>query len=124
LIQHLRTPVGCGKPALFFPKFTLDYGLEMTNVLTALGMGLAFRSGADFTGINPAGGLYISLVQHKAHVEVNEVGTVAAAATGTGFVAVCGGGDLQVDHPFLFFIRERFSGTILFMGRVVDPSHS
>jgi serpin B len=88
-------------------------------------MGVAFANGADFTGINPTAGLYISLVQHKAHVEVNEVGTVAAAATGVGIsnVSLCEG-DFRVNQPFIFFIRERFSGTILFMGRVVDPSRS
>jgi len=109
------------------PKYTLEYELEMKDVLTALGMGVAFVEGAaDFSKICcTPGDVWIGKVKHKTFVEVNEEGTEAAAVTsvemhfGTG----PGGGPLTiyVDRPFLFVIRERISGTILFMGLIMDP---
>ena len=104
------------------PKFSFEYEIELRDVLTALGMGIAFGDGgsADFTKINPSGGLYISKVKHKTFVQVDEEVTEAAAVTS---VSILDSGPLQfiIDRPFLFAIRERLSGTILFMGRMVDP---
>jgi serpin B len=108
---------------LFLPKFTLQYSLTMNQVLADLGMGIAFGPAADFTNISPAGGLAISRVQHKAWVDVNEEGTEAAAATVVGMLLVGGlRNELRIDRPFLFMIRERYSGTILFMGKVTSPA--
>ncbi len=113
---------------LYLPKFVLTYGLNMKSVLSALGMPSAFdcNGGADFTRMAalPPGRLCITDVRHKATVDVNEEGTVAAAATsvGIGFNSVPA--PLRVDRPFVFVIRERFSGTILFMGRVMNPAAS
>ena len=109
----------------------------MSGHLAALGMPLAFaRSHADFSGINgyepPSDeSLFLSAVFHKAFVDVHEEGTEAAAATAELFVAE--GSALwrpkpppvpvfRADHPFLFAIRDRKSGVVLFLGRVVDPS--
>ena len=101
------------------PKFTLEYEASLKDVLTALGMGIAFGSAADFSGIVPGGGLYITKVKHKSFLEVNEEGTEAAAATK---VAIATGLRLfSVDRPFFFVIREALSGSILFMGRIMDP---
>jgi serpin B len=102
------------------PKFTLEYEASLKDVLTALGMGIAFGSAADFSGIVPGGGLYISKVKHKTFLDVNEEGTEAAAATN---VAIATSLRLfSVDRPFFFVIRETFSGSILFMGRIMDPA--
>jgi serpin B len=114
-------------PDLYLPKFILTYGLTMNGVLVALGMPSAFDclGAADFTRMAalPPGLLCISEVRHKATVDVNEEGTEAAAATSVEIVLKGSGPPppLRVDRPFVFVIRERFSGTILFMGRVINP---
>jgi len=105
------------------PKYTLEYELEMRNVLTALGMGIAFQDGvADFSKICcTPGAIWIGKVKHKTFVEVNEEGTEAAAATSVAMVCSATP-TVEVNRPFLFAIRERFSGTILFMGLIMDPA--
>jgi len=106
------------------PKFTIQYENKLNDALKALGMIEAFAETADFSRMRAARDVYITTVQHKAFVKVDEEGTEAAAATSVeiGVVCACGPPVVQIDRPFLFAIRERFSGTILFMGRVVDPT--
>ncbi|MEW6618504.1 MAG: serpin family protein [bacterium] len=112
---------------VYLPKFKITWGtFELNDQLKALGMRDAFVfSRADFSGMDGTKDLYISLVLHKAFVEVNEEGTEAAAATA---VTMKVGGRLprirtfKADHPFVFFIRDNTTGSILFLGRVVDPS--
>lgn len=104
------------------PRFEYEFGLELEDVLTALGMGIAYSSGADFGGITGSSGLSISGVWHDAVVAVEEEGTEAAAATAVG-LAESGTEDpfeMTVDRPFLFCIRDRPTDTLLFVGRVVD----
>ena len=107
------------------PKFTLRYDRELRDVLSALGMGIAFSSGlADFTRLLPSGGAYISKVKHKTFVDVYEEGTEAAAVTSVefGITSCCSGPPhVIVDRPFLVAIRERLTGTVLFLGRVMNP---
>lgn len=108
------------------PKFKFEYSEEaMLDILTQMGMGVAFIPGqADFTRINPQGDLFISAVKHKTFIETNEEGTEAAAVTSV-VVSVTSfpGGPTQfiVDKPFIFFIREKSTGTILFIGTVQNP---
>jgi len=102
------------------PKFKLEYELELKEVLTALGMGVAFHGGADFTGINSDAALYISRVLHKTFIDVNEEGTEAAAVTVVE-MRDFSSYNMRVDRPFAFIISEKNSGTILFMGKVMDP---
>lgn len=107
------------------PKFRLEWDAMLNDVLTTLGMGIAFKPlQADLSGIagNP-GDLYISFVKQGTFVDVNEEGTEAAAATvvGVGITCACGPTEFRVDRPFVFLIRERFSGTILFIGRITNP---
>jgi serpin B len=106
------------------PKFTLEYELELNEALEALGMGIAFDpNAADFTRIHSdTWRLYISRVKHKTFVDVNEEGTEAAAATSVEVGVTSLPPMIAVDRPFLFVIREKFSGTILFMGVMNDPS--
>lgn len=118
---------------LEMPKFTLEYEITLNDVLKALGMGVAFdHVAADFSGICRCRELlgvnmFISEVKHKSFVQVDEEGTEAAAVTEVGMaVESADGGRIQmlVDRPFLFAIREHKSGTILFMGMIVEPAYS
>lgn len=109
---------------LTLPKFSFDAGLDLKKPLEALGMVDAFSSAtADFSGIDGARGLVIDDVLHKGFVAIDENGTEAAAATAVlvGNTAVPERATLQVDRPFVFFIRDIPTGAILFVGRVVDP---
>jgi serpin B len=108
---------------LALPKFRLEYERMMNDDLRALGMVVPFEPNvADFTRMSPLGKqLYISFVKQNTFVNVDEEGTEAAAVTVTGIRATSAapGFDMRVDRPFLFVIRERLSGTVLFMGKVV-----
>jgi serpin B len=102
----------------------------LADELQALGMVLAFGDRADFSGISAPDELAISRVIHQAFVDVTEGGTEAAAATASLLAPPApgpGGGRgpeaaFRADHPFLFLIRDRGTGAILFVGRVTDPS--
>jgi len=121
--------------ALHLPKFKMTSPtIELGARLRAIGMPLAFdRERADFSGINGhvpphEDALSISSVLHKAFVEVNEEGTEAAAVTSASLIGAAGGTleerkvyEFLADHPFLFAIRDRESGVILFLGRVTNP---
>jgi serine protease inhibitor len=103
------------------PKLKLSYERELKDDLVALGMKTPFvPDGADFTNMSPLGKqLFIAFVKHKTFVDVNEEGTEAAAVTNTGIRVTSAPPCLCVNRPFVFVIRERFSGTILFMGKIV-----
>lgn len=107
---------------LALPKFKIEYEAQLKDALVALGMGVAFnRDDADFSGIFDLE-VAISRVVQKTFVKVDEEGTEAAAATAVGFRPDSAPPGFAVDRSFLFAIRERFSGTILFIGKVVDPA--
>jgi len=126
------------KTHVFLPKFKLETSYKLGDTLKAMGMVRAFTDprmadGADFSGMSASGDprdrLYISKVIHKAFVEVNEKGTEAAAATAVMMGAATGiprtvpfTPTFKADRPFLFIIRDRNSGSILFMGRMMDPT--
>jgi len=107
------------------PKFSFSSKYSLTDDLKDLGMQTTFTPGADFSGINGRADLFISDVIHQSFVDVNEQGTEAAAATGASNVMACmpgyGPPDFWADHPFIFFIQDKETGTILFIGRVSDP---
>lgn len=107
---------------LQIPKFEIEYEKALKGALSAMGMGIAFSDFADFTGINREGNLAISEVKHKTYVKVDEEGTEAAAATSVEIRFVSLPVPFTVDRPFLFVIHENRSGTILFMGKIVDPT--
>ncbi|MBI4502637.1 MAG: serpin family protein [Gemmatimonadetes bacterium] len=110
-----------GGDDFYLPKFTLSFGVKMNDALAALGMQVAFDPGAaDFSKIGD--GLYLSFVQQKTWVDVNEEGTEAAAVTNVGVGVTSAREPTRVDRPFVFVIRERFSGAILFMGKIMDPT--
>ena len=106
-----------------FPRFKLISRFDLSGKLQNLGMKKAF-SDADFSGMDGTTKLYLSAVFHKAFVEVNEEGTEAAAATGAvvGLRSIRRGPSFRADHPFLFLIRDKATGSILFLGRYVSPA--
>jgi serpin B len=107
---------------LSMPRFELEYGQVLNDILIALGMGAAFSMAADFTGINPAGGLFITRVKHKTYVKVNEEGTEAAAVTSVEIGKRASNPiSVRIDRPFLFVIHDKHSKAMLFMGKIVDP---
>ena len=111
----------------YIPKFKLETAFGLKTTLEALGMKQAFSRQADFSGISTEENLYISAVIHKAYVDVNEEGTEAAAATGVVMKAMLARRPVptpvfRADHPFFFLIRDTRSGSILFLGRVIDPT--
>jgi serpin B len=106
------------------PRFEISYPLQLNEPLQALGIVDAFGDGADFTGMDSSGMLYLAAALHKAFVAVDEEGTEAAAAT-AAVMALMGlpppPPEFCADHPFLFLIRERGTGSVLFVGRVAHP---
>ena len=104
------------------PKFKIEYEKKLNDELKAMGMGIAFDDFADFSRIASAP-LAISEVKHKTFVEVNEEGTEAAAVTSVGIIltSMPSTPRMNIDHPFIFAIREHRSGTILFIGKIVNP---
>jgi serpin B len=85
-------------------------------------MPLAFSTDADLSGITGRRNLYVSEVVHKAFVDVNEVGTEAAAATGVVSQESSLPPQFRADRPFVFLIRDNRNGSVLFLGRVVNPA--
>ncbi len=111
------------KTDVTFPKFKYGYKRDLNDILTDMGMGIAFSDNADFSNISDIN-LLISIVKHQAFIETNEEGTEAAAATIVGISTTsmpAGPFILNIDHPFLYIIRETSTNSILFMGRVGDP---
>lgn len=110
---------------LAIPKFKVTAEFHLNEPLKRMGMQLAFIDGkADFTGMTTQDKLFLSHVVHKAFVDVNEAGTEAAASTAAVAEprSLPPSATFTADHPFLYLIRENRTGSILFMGRVNDPS--
>jgi serpin B len=116
------------KVVVAVPRFRITLSLKLNDVLTGLGMEDAFDDAkANFAGMDGnEQGLFIAAAFHKAFVDVDEKGTEAAAATAVvvALKSLFDGSPcvFRADHPFLFLIRERSTGSILFLGRVVNPA--
>ncbi len=110
------------------PRFKYKYEIKLNDVLTDMGMGVAFTGAADFTGINRQGNLNIDYVKHKSFIEVNEEGTEAAAVTVVAIELTSVGQPekvpFYVNRPFFYAITEKDTGAILFMGTVKDPTEN
>jgi serpin B len=113
---------------ILLPKFKLESTFNLDTTLANMGMRDAFTDKADFSGIDGTKLLYISDVFHKAWGEVNEEGTEAAAATAIGVLTSSYHEPtppppvFRADHPFIFLIRHPRSGSLLFLGRLADPT--
>jgi serine protease inhibitor len=103
------------------PRFTAQYSHNLVPALATLGMGVTSGMNADFSDLEP--GFVLNLVQHATVVEVDEAGTVAAAATGGGGIATVAVIPLVVraDHPFIYLIQDGETGAILFLGLLATP---
>jgi serpin B len=107
------------------PKFEYDSSFGLKDALTTLGMGVAFTENADFSGMNGKRDLLIQDVLHKAFVSVDEAGTEAAAASAVivGVTSMPSETvEFKADKPFIFLIRDIQTGSIIFVGRVLNPS--
>jgi serpin B len=109
---------------LSMPVFEFESEFALSQTLSALGMPSAFSSEADFSGMDGSQDLFLQNVLHKAFISVDEEGTEAAAAT----AVIVGATALEqepiqvsFDHPFVFIIRDRDTGAILFIGRLLQP---
>ena len=112
---------------VFFPKFKMSLEYELSELMKRMGMSDAFSKAADFSKMTGNKQLYISAIIHKTFIAVDEEGTEAAAATAVvmRMKSLPPPQDYEVfiaDHPFFYFIKENNTGTVLFAGRVVDPS--
>ncbi|MGC9366814.1 MAG: serpin family protein [bacterium] len=109
---------------VYLPRFSFNSKYIINDYLSDLGLGEIFSSDSDFSRINSRNNLFVNLILHQALVEVNEQGTEAVAAT-VVMIAANGHSYQKVfyaNRPFIFMIRDRQTGCILFMGRLVDPS--
>jgi serpin B len=114
---------------LHLPRFRIEGSFQLGEALSSMGMHRAFApERADFSGIAASEPLFISQVIHKTFIDVTEKGTEAAAATAVAVAAGCAPGEpeepvvFRADHPFIFLLRDERTGSILFMGRLVDPT--
>lgn len=108
-----------------FPKFKYGFKKKLKDVLSNMGMGIAFTDAADFSNISEQYDLLINEVTHQSFIETDEEGTEAAAATVVEIGLTSVGPtsfEFRMDRPFIFIIRETTTNSILFMGRVADPS--
>lgn len=118
LVDRLSTQAG----ALFMPRFRVSGSMELRPTLEAMGMGVAFSNLASFPRLFAnGGGPRLEFVRHAVTVDVDEEGTKAAAVTVVGVRVVSLPASFNVNRSFLFFIRERFTGALLFSGVVRDP---
>jgi serpin B len=109
---------------LSLPRFKMTAELSLGDVLASMGMKQAFSDRADFSGMSTQEPLLISAVIHKAFVDVNEIGTEAAAATAVAATLDEAPEEsvlFRADHPFVFLLQDRETGSILFMGRLANP---
>jgi serpin B len=110
-----------GRAHVRLPRFELEWEKVLNEPLEKLGMVDAFGGGADFRRLTPGGGVWLEVVKQKSFVKVDEEGTEAAAVTGA-IMPVSLPPEIRMDRPFVFVLRERLSGTILFMGVINDPT--
>lgn len=113
------------KTDVSFPRFKYGFKKKLKDVLSDMGMGIAFTEGADFSNISDQYDLLINDVTHQSFIETNEEGTEAAAATvvDIGMTSMPPASLVfKMDHPFMYIIRETTTNSIIFMGRVSDPS--
>jgi len=118
------------KVILTLPRFTMTQEFELSSTLSAMGMAQSFSGAADFSGMTGKPNFSISAAIHKAYIDVNEKGTEAAAATAIVMRATAMRREapepppvvFRADHPFLFILLDTRSGSMLFLGRVADPT--
>lgn len=127
--ELLAAPLQQAKVHVLMPRFQCESRFPLRGPLSAMGLNAIFEVGdADLSGIDGTRELYVSSAVHQAFVNVDEQGTEGAAATAVGMPRSVAARreptiEVRIDRPFLFWIIDRPTGTILFAGRVVDPSN-
>jgi serpin B len=124
LVNDIIEDISYTEVELSMPKFSFDSSFGLKEALKSLGMENAFiPSAANLSGMDGRQDLFIQDVVHKAYVSVDEAGTEAAAATGVivGLTAIPEITRVDIDSPFIFLIRDIETGTMLFIGRVLNP---
>jgi len=123
LIDNILSQLGTKQVVLSMPKFEFRTEVGLKQILPAMGMPTAFSGMADFSGMTGNHDLFIGDVLHEAFVSVDEAGTEAAAATAVimKLTAAEEMVTMSLDHPFIFLIRDIKTGTVLFVGRVLNP---
>ncbi len=123
MVEEWYAALGVQRIAVVLPKWSFAATFRLAEKLSTLGMPSAFDPmAADFSGMNGQRDLFLQEIVHKAFVAVNEEGTEASAATGIAVGITSAGSTFEATHPFLFLIRDNVTGSILFLGRVVDPT--
>ncbi|XP_051579201.1 protein Z-dependent protease inhibitor [Myxocyprinus asiaticus] len=112
------------KLEVHLPKFKMEQSYVLHEILPHLGIKSVFEDSADLTGLSKDAGLKVSQVLHKAVIEVDEKGTTAAAATSMGITAYSLPATFIVDRPFFFFLYHEATHSLMFMGRVIDPTQN
>lgn len=108
---------------IYIPRFEVESFFSLSGTLAGMGMPDVFDpDAADLSGINGRRDLFVQSAVHKAFIKVNEEGTEAAAATGISVGTTSAPTPFMADHPFLFLIRDNVTGSILFLGRLADPT--
>jgi serpin B len=126
LVDQIVSDLQSREVDLTMPKFQFESEFGLADTLAAMGMPVAFSPDADFSGMTGNRELSITDVVHKAFVSVDEAGTEAAAATAVvvGLTSIPEQPvQVTVDRPFMFLIRDIETGTILFIGRIANPSN-
>jgi serpin B len=124
MIKDIISDLEKQQVSLTMPRFEFESEFSLKQALTTMGMPVAFSTDADFSGMTGNRDLFIDDVLHKAFVSVDEAGTEAAAATAVVMTLTAVPGppvEVTVDRPFIFLIRDIETGTVLFMGRVLNP---
>ncbi|MDR3623733.1 MAG: serpin family protein [Chlamydiales bacterium] len=123
-VEQLLTKLKIKPVSLSMPRFKISSHIDMNNALKALGMDLPFSTDADFSGIDGNQNLFLSKVLQSTWIAVDEEGTESASATASimNLKAMrTEPQELIVNHPFIFLIIHKDSGSILFLGRIVNP---
>ena len=122
-LDGLRRQTELRDVTLTMPRFEFDSDLDLRQLLTSLGMVESFGGAADFSGIVEGGGLFISDALHRGTITVDEEGTEAAAVTVIILAeSMLETAEVTLDRPFIFTIMEQQTGTLLFVGRVLNPA--
>ncbi|XP_059213193.1 alpha-1-antitrypsin homolog [Centropristis striata] len=121
-IRHWQDSVSMEYVFLFLPKFSISVDAPLENTLKEMGVTNAFEENADFSGMSDEVKLKVSKASHKAVLSVTEMGTEAAATSIMEFTMLSLPPSVRIDRPFLVFILEATSGSILFMGKINNPT--
>jgi serpin B len=125
LLDQILDDITYQQLRLTMPKFKFEGEFSLADILSAMGMPIAFSGSADFSGMTGKRDLCISEVVHKSFVAVDEAGTEAAAATAVIMRLTAMPAEprpVAVDRPFIFLIRDTETGAVLFLGRVLTPA--